>query len=261
MRLRVAACDVLRREIYWCAARAAHEADVTLLEQGLHDNSDLCRGRLQPLIDQTDPERFDALVLGYGLCNNALAGLRAGPGRLVVPRAHDCITLLLGSKERYARLFAEHPGTYWFSRGWLECHQREGKRFEPMQKSGLGPDRQAAYEDLVARYGEDNARYLTEFMQGWQRHYTHGALIEFEFDGGAALAEKVQAICRERGWEFLRVAGDLGLLQDGLDGRWDAQRFLVLEPGQRVRARYDDAILEAEPGDASPTAGRRGAGS
>jgi hypothetical protein len=263
MRLRVAACDVLRREIYWCAARAAHEVDVTLLAQGLHDNSDLCRGRLQPLIDETDPGRFDALVLGYGLCNNALAGLRAGRVRLVVPRAHDCITLLLGSKERYARLFAEHPGTYWFSRGWLECHEKTGgpgaPGFEPMANSGLGPDSQAAYEELVARYGEDNARYLTEFMGAWQQHYTHGALIEFEFDGGADLAEKVQAICRERGWEFLRVAGDLGLLQDGLDGRWDAQRFLVLEPGQCVRACYDDAILKAEPADASPKAGCRGA--
>jgi len=38
----------------------------------------------------------------------------------VVPRAHDCITLLLGSKERYAKLFGERPGTYWYSAGWLE---------------------------------------------------------------------------------------------------------------------------------------------
>lgn len=198
-------------------------------------------------------------MLGYGLCNNALAGLRAGRVRLVVPRAHDCITLLLGSKERYAHLFAKHPGTYWFSHGWIECHEKTGgERFEPMANSGLGPNLRAAYEELVARYGEDNAQYLTEFMQGWKQHYTHGALIEFEFDQDATLAEKVQAICRERGWEFRSVAGDLGLLQDGLDGRWDAQRFLVLEPGQRVRACYDDAILEAEPGDASPPAECRG---
>jgi len=50
------------------------------------------------------------------------------------------------------------------------------------------------------------------------------------------------------------VACDPALPQDGLDGRWDPERFLTLEPGRRVRACYDDAILEAEPLDASPKA-------
>ncbi|HUX02649.1 MAG: DUF1638 domain-containing protein [Phycisphaerae bacterium] len=249
MRIRVIACDVLRREIYWCAARAPHAVDVTLLAQGLHDNSDLCRGQLQPLVDETDPAEYGAIVLGYGLCNNALAGVRAGRVPLVIPRAHDCITLLLGSKERYARLFAEHPGTYWFSRGWLECHEQEGpgaSGFEPMQKSGLGPDRRADYADLVAKYGEDNARYLAEFFDGWKQHYTRAALIEFDGDRDERLADKVRAICLERGWEFARVRGDLALLEAGFAGRWDAERFLVLAPGERVRACYDERILEAE---------------
>ena len=258
MRIGVAACDVLRREIYWCAARAPQEIEVTLLEQGLHDNSDLCRSRLQPIVDAADPERFDALVLGYGLCNNAMVGLRAGRVPLVVPRAHDCITLLLGSKERYARLFAEHPGTYWFSRGWLECHEREGQRFEPMQKSGLGPDCRNTYADLVAKYGEDNAQYLTEFLGAWQQHYTRGALVEFEFDRDAGLAEKVQAICRERGWEFARVPGNLAILEAGMAGRWDAEEFLVLAPGERVRACYDERILAAEPVGAPGGPGGKG---
>jgi hypothetical protein len=259
MRIRVAACDVLRREMYACAARAAPAVEVTLLEQGLHDNSDLCRGRLQPLVDSTDPERFDALVLGYGLCNNALVGLRAGRVPLVVPRAHDCITLLLGSKERYARLFAEHPGTYWFSRGWLECHENGGERFEPMQKSGLAPERRADFADLVAKYGEDNARYLTEFFEGWKRHYTRGALIEFDGDRDERLADKVRAICQERGWEFAPVPGDLTLLEAGLAGRWDAERFLVLAPGEQVRASYDERILKADPAaaPAGPPCGER----
>jgi len=274
MRIRVIACDVLRREIYWCAARAPHAVDVTLLAQGLHDNSDLCRGQLQPLVDETDPAEYGAIVLGYGLCNNALAGVRAGRVPLVIPRAHDCITLLLGSKERYARLFAEHPGTYWFSRGWLEYHAEGGERFEPMQKSGLGPDRRASprrsgatpwrsradFADLVAKYGEDNARYLAEFFDGWKQHYTRAALIEFDGDRDERLADKVRAICLERGWEFARVAGDLSLLEAGLAGRWDAERFLVLAPGERVRACYDERILEAESAAApaaTACAGRR----
>ncbi len=247
MRLRAIGCDVLRRELYWCAARAAHTVEVVLLPQGLHSNSDLCRQRLQPTVDEADPERHDAVVLGYGLCNNALAGVRAGAVPLVVPRAHDCITLLLGSKERYAELFAERPGTYWYSSGWLECKDERAERVGPMAKSGLGPARHAAFEELVARYGRDNAEYLADVMGAWQQNYTHGALIEFDFDRGRDLEEQVRAVCRERGWEFVRASGDLSLMQDGLDGRWDAERFLMVRPGERVRADYDTGIISAEP--------------
>ncbi len=249
MRLRVVACDVLRREMYRCAARAEAVVDVVLLPQGLHDNSDLCRDRLQPLVDDTDPDRYDALVLGYGLCNNAMDGIRAGRVPLVVPRAHDCITLLLGSKERYAELFERHPGTYWYSSGWLECRDR-AEQVEPMAKSGLGPEyRRAKWDERVAKYGEENARYLAEVMGGWEEHYTHGALIEFPFHRPPELKQRVREICAERGWEFMDVQGDLGLVQEGLDGRWDPERFLVLSPGERVRARYDALVIEAAPAE------------
>ena len=42
-------------------------------------------GRRKPLI-----------LLGYGLCGNGLDGLSARHTRLVLPRAHDCIGLLMG---------------------------------------------------------------------------------------------------------------------------------------------------------------------
>jgi len=249
MRLKVVACEVIARELYGRAARARHAADITLLPQGLHDNSDICRARLQELISAAGPDRYDALLLGYGLCNNSLAGVRAGPIPMVVPRAHDCITLLLGSKERYARLFAEAPGTYWFSSGWLECSEKRGDRIEPRPNSGLGPTYKAAdYDELVARYGADNAKYLAEFMSHWEDHYTRGALIRFDFDRHLGLEERVRKICAEKGWAFAAVPGDPALLQAALDADWDPGRFLVLEPGRAVRPCYDDAIIT----DAAP---------
>jgi hypothetical protein len=246
MRLKIIACEVVARELYGCAARALHAADITLLPQGLHDNSDICRGRLQELIDAAGPDRYDAVLLGYGLCNNALAGVRVGPLPMIVPRAHDCITLLLGSKERYAKLFAEFPGTYWYSSGWLECRQKRGDRVEPRQNSGLGPLYKGMdFSGLVAKYGEENAKYLAEFMSHWEDHYTRGALIEFDFDAALGLRDQVRRICDEKGWEFAAVPGDLRLIQAGLDGRWSDDRFLRLDPGQSVRPCYDENILAA----------------
>jgi len=57
--------------------------------------------------------RHDAIVLAHGLCGEATAGLRAGSIPLVVPRSHDCITIFLGSRDRYTTEFTGNPGTYW----------------------------------------------------------------------------------------------------------------------------------------------------
>ena len=42
------------------------------------------------------------------------------------------------------------------------------------------------------------------------------------------------------------MAGDLGLIRRLVRGEWDHD-FLVLEPGQRLAARYDDGVVGAEP--------------
>jgi len=236
---------VLARETYYCAARARNPVEVELLTQGLHDNPDVGRARLQSLIDAAEAPRYGAVVLGYGLCSNMIRGLRAGSLPLVVPRAHDCITLLLGSKERYTEHFRNHPGSYYYSAGWLEYPERGGERMEITQKSGLGPT--LAYEQLVAKYGEENARYLAETMGAWSQAYTHGVLIEFEFSDGRNLEHQVQEICRGRGWAFARLAGELSLLQHALDGEWSDQEFLVLDPGEAVEATYDDCVIRRAP--------------
>ncbi len=272
MRLKVIACEVLRRELYHVAARATAVADVVLLPQGLHENSDTCRSRLQAEVDATPPDRYDAVLLGYGLCSNALVGVRAPQVPLVVPRAHDCVTLLLGSKERYRRLFEERPGTYWFSSGWLECREKEGEPIAPRPASGLGPggrwlglgpDGRLDLQDLAHRYGEDNARYLAEVLGGWERAYTRGALIRFPFDRHLGLEEKVRRICREKGWTYAEVDGNLGLLEAALnppEAGWDPARFLTVAPGGIVRASFDDRILSAEPAAAIGCAACQAAG-
>jgi hypothetical protein len=39
----------------------------------------------------------------------------------------------------------------------------------------------------------------------------------------------------------------MSLLQTLLDGPWDDERFLVVRPGQRVAASFDDNIIKTEP--------------
>ena len=93
----------------WPAARTC--VDVEFLPKGLHDIGQAgMSARLKEALAAVDESKYDAVLLGYGLCSNGWWGWRPARIPLVVPRAHDCITLFLGSKERYLDYFQKQPG-------------------------------------------------------------------------------------------------------------------------------------------------------
>ncbi len=241
MHLKVIACEVAAREVYHCAAESTNTLDIVLFTQGLHDNPDIMRERLQKAIDAQPAETFAAILLGYGLCNNGVVGLKAGHIPMVIPRAHDCITFFLGSKERYAEEFARQPGTYYYTSGWLEYPGRVGERVSYTPASGLA--KRMALMEFIEKYGEENGRHLFESQSQWEVNYTHGAFVGFPFLAHLGFEERVREICREKDWEYVALAGDLTLVRDWLDGRWDDERFLIVQPGQEIVARYDDRIV------------------
>ena len=250
MFLKVIACEVAVREFCHVAARSPNLVDLEFLTQGYHDTPAVGRAEIQKHITAVAAGKYDAIVLGYGLCSNMLTGLMTIHTPLVIPRAHDCITLFLGSKERYQQVFEKNPGTYYFTSGWLECAQRRRlggtggfSVFSPMQ-SQAGSS--AVYEQWVKKYGEQKARYLLEVTGEWSANYTQGVLIDFPFVSGLKLREQVQAICRDHSWEFSEIKGDLGLFQRLVDGQWPESDFLVLKPGEKVVAAFDGRIMAAE---------------
>ena len=96
------ACSVFEREIALHARGAEHIAEVRFFEMGLHDRPDLLRATLQENLDAVDSRTdIEAVVLAYGLCGRGTARLRPLRHKLVIPRAHDCITVFMSSKEAY----------------------------------------------------------------------------------------------------------------------------------------------------------------
>lgn len=241
MRLRVIACEVVAREIFHLAARVEPVVDITLVTRGLHDlGPDRMRRRLQEEIDSTNPELYDAVALGYALCSRGTEGLLAREVPVAVPRAHDCITLLLGSRERYLREFEARPGTYYLSAGWHERDRENGLR-EPSIASDLGTDR--TYEEYAARFGEENARYIVDQLRGGLRYYDRLVFIRTGLGGEAEALEAGRARAESEGWSFEIVKADLSLLERLLAGDWDDD-FAVLRPGEALRATHDGRILE-----------------
>lgn len=244
-RLLLIGCEVFFREASAAIARSPCIVDAEYMPKSLHDvGEELMSSRLQAKIDECLAARArdawpDAIALLYGLCNNGIRGLHA-PVPIVVPRAHDCIALLLGSRERYDEHFRANPGTFYRSPGWIERDgDPDANPASVTRRLGIVHDRAA----LAAKYGEDNADYLMQTMGDWLKHYRRLALI----DTGVGPYDDYSTICRseakEKNWSYEELDGDIGLIERLLAGNWSEDDFLVLTPGQKIAVTNDDRLI------------------
>jgi len=255
MFLKVIACEIAVRELYFTASRCPNLVDLEFLTQGYHDVPTTGLREIQKRINSVPAGKYDAIVLGYGLCSNILNGITTPHTPLVVPRAHDCITFFLGSKGRYQQCFEERPGTYYFTSGWLECATRRGEKSLFLGSGASAPaslNMSVNYQQWVEKYGEDQAKFLIEEMGRWANAYTHGTLIDFDFAKPLGLEKRVQTICAEKGWEFDKLSGDLRVFELLLSGNWPEADFLTLRPGEKVVPTFDEKIIAAAPTETTP---------
>lgn len=239
-RMAVIACAVLEDEVRHFAETLGHITCFEFLPQGLHNEPPKLRTSLQEAIVRIEgghPE-VEAIALVYGLCSRGVEGVRSARCRIVLPRAHDCITLLLGSRESYDAYVARHPGTYWYSPGWNRCHVPPGRE---------------RYEKLLAeyreRFGEEDAVFLMEEEQSWFRKYNRAAYVHLGVACRPEDIEYTRGCAAWLGWSFDMQAGDSRLLTDLLAGGWDEKRFLVIAPGRTVRMTGDERIVESAPAE------------
>ena len=245
MRYKLIGCEILFRETCLCAARSNNIIDLEFMAKGLHDVGEkIMSETLQKAIDNVDTEKYSAILLCYGLCNYGVKGLRAQIP-MVIPKAHDCITLFLGSKEKYAEYFQENPGTYFHTAGWLE-RSSFGIEGEENVMSQLGIQLGADYSDFVEEYGEDNAEYLMEILGNWTKNYKKQTYIDTGVGDSATYAALSEADSKSRGLGYESIRGDIKLIQELMDGdmdSWNKADFLVIPPGSEIVASHDEEVM------------------
>ncbi|MDR0335573.1 MAG: DUF1638 domain-containing protein [Planctomycetaceae bacterium] len=243
-RFKLFACEILFREICSLAAIANNRIDIEFLPKGLHDiGRQKMSSQLAEKINMVDETEYDAILLGYALCSGGIVGLTARTIPIVVPRAHDCITLFLGNRQRYHDYFFANSGTYFKTTGWIErgTGLGQGVPDNVVEQLGLG----MSFQKMVERYGEDNACYLRDQLSQ-MRFYTKLAFIETGVEPDDSFEQQTIALAQERQWEFEKLQGDLNLLDRLLNGFWDENDFLVVPPGQQIEFSYDDNIVQCK---------------
>jgi hypothetical protein len=191
----ILACTALQRPLSRLLPEAEF-ASAQFLDTGLHQIPKKLTIALQAALASIEtPSR---VMLGYGLCGNGLAGLRAGAHTLIVPRSDDCIALLFGSYAAFRQEFDSHPGTYYVTPEWLEAE------ISPLHE----------YRRVQARLGEEKARWVMDQQYG---HYQRLLFLAATPEDQAAYrsqARQVAEYCQRWGFVYEeRLGSDVYLRQ------------------------------------------------
>jgi len=202
------------------------------LEFGLHAYPARLRETLQTNIDEmvaahaaTHPGEELTILLGYGLCSQALVGVEARGCTLVVPRVDDCIAIFLGSRSAYQAQAGAEPGTYYLTKGWIEVGAT------PDNEYGRGS---AEYQRIVARFGEARAEALFKKMLA---NYKRLVLIntgQYEIEHYREIARRQAERLNLR---YEEVPGSAEMVRKLLDGA-PVDEFVVLPPGETFQLEH-----------------------
>ena len=194
--------------------------EITFLDYGLHEVPKELARTVQEQIDGVqEPSR---ILLGYGLCGNGLQGIQAGRHTLFIPRADDCIAILLGSYQAYLKEFSENPGTYYLTKGWLES----------------GSDPLKEHHEAVEKYGADNAAWV---MDQQYMHYTRLVFVahtQEDLETYRPRALEVAEYCKRWGMKYEEVLGSEAYVRDLVKAvstlSESNDEFLVIPPGESI---------------------------
>jgi hypothetical protein len=193
------------------------EVEVEAFEISQHVRPKLLKESLQAAIDRADG-KYEVILLGYGLCSQAVVGLAAQKSRLVVPRLHDCIGVFLGSHEAYKKEMSKDHA-YFLTHGYI---------------SGYIADQSGPLSELeraVKRYGRQRAeKLLAEMMKPYKRlvyiRTTEAPGLEEDRKYSRDMAERFHM-------RYEEMEGTSALLERMVKGEW-GEDFVVAAPGQEI---------------------------
>jgi hypothetical protein len=206
-RVKIIACEVMKEEMLGLVDGNA--PDFEFVPQGLHNHPEKLNAELQTMLDAT--KGYTRVVLGFGLCGGGCKNLRAGDFQLTIPRVHDCIALLLGSRERFDRVRHEEPGTLYLSAGWVR---------------GEAPVI-SEYPRTAARYGEKRAASLLRRIYNAYHRVLFIATGSCEED--RHIEKSTEAAC-VLGLTHEQTTWDRAFIQRLVNGPWNGEDFINIPP-------------------------------
>jgi hypothetical protein len=188
-------------------------AESEVLDFGMHVSPEKLKESLQRAINSAGREA-QTVVLGYGLCSNAVVGLKAPECTLIIPRVDDCIALFLGSTATYRKESKKEPGTYYLTQGWIEVSDTPFEEYVRMKE----------------RYGKERADRIMHLML---KNYKRLAYIDTGRSDQESYRAYAQKTARKFNLRYEEIPGNTALIRKMIHGPWD-EEFVVVQPGETV---------------------------
>ena len=205
----IACAAVIEEMLPFIPPRMSYE----VLDFGLHTNPKSLKKALQNTINFSAPD-IETILLGFGLCSQAVVGLRSGSRTLIIPRLDDCIAIFLGSTAEYQKQYRSEPGTYYLTKGWIESSET------PFSE----------YDTLVKRYGEQIAqRIINQIL----KNYTRLAFINTGNNRLEYYREHARSMAERFNLRYEEIQGSDVIIKKILYGPWNDE-FVIIPPGKTV---------------------------
>jgi hypothetical protein len=205
----IACAAVIEEMLPFIPPRMSYE----VLDFGFHTDPKSLKISLQNAINSSAPD-IETILLGYGLCSQAVVGLRSGSRTLIIPRVDDCIAIFLGSAAEYQKQCSIVPGTYYLTRGWIE--------------SGDTPF--SEYTILVERYGEQTAQRIVNKIL---KNYTRLAFINTNNNKPEYYREHARSMAERFHLRYEEIQGSDVIIKKMLYGPWNDE-FVIIPPRKTI---------------------------
>jgi len=211
----IIACRCIEPELT-ALSPSENGVEIRYLDQSLHRTPHDMAEMIQEQIEEVE-DYAEEIILGYGLCSNGIVGVEAPRQGLIIPRAHDCITLFLGSRQAYFSAHNEHPGTYYLTPGWIAEN-----------KDPLG----MLEHDYVPRVGRETAEWA---LREELKNYTRIVLVHAHGDDREALRKRGEENAEFLGMDFEEVESCDNYFRKLIFGPYEEDEFIKVGPGEKVK--------------------------
>lgn len=228
----VLACEVLKPEIDIVAREMSAPPEIIYLSQRLHDFPEKLREGVQEKLDEIERERpdVDMVIMGYGLCGRGLSDVTSKRVRLLYPRLHDCIPLLLGEDQKDGKLSTREGSTYWSSPGWLDSFLTEYHLTD------------SRFKKYAEKFGEKRARKMVQAEDALLDSYRDLCHVHWE-DHDPKYIDLAKKVADATGLVYGRREGKKDYVRALLKASEDDGRFLITCPGETIDMDTDGAII------------------
>ena len=204
---KIIACKTIEDELIAAIDKTGVDYPVIWIESGLHDSPAKLNARLQAELDSIEADR---VLMAFGYCGNALLGLATGGFETVIPRADDCISLMIGSNKERSAVSADYAA-YFLTAGWL-CGERNII---------------VEYLHTLNKYGQKKTDSIMSRLYG---NYRTLGLLNTGAYPVEPLIEATREIAGALGLEQKIIPGTIRFIESLLTGPWRQDMFIVKPP-------------------------------